>query len=905
MSHRAWMILGLVLGLTAGGAIAGSVDRWSSCNFTQGQLIVTFSDDIQINSRLDEESGVLSTNSVSLNDIFREFDVTQARRLVPDGILSKLRVAPDFYRTYLVSFREDYPALNVLSRLESDPGVIRVEPNVVYRIRRIPNDALWSSQWDKRIVGAPAVWDVTVGSSELICVGIDTGIDWNHPDLTPNLWVNPGEDLDGDGVAWTDPGYPGDYDDLNGTDDDGNGYRDDFLGWDFIYGIGNCATGEDCDSQMDNDVFGLHPHGTHVGGIMAARGDNNVGMAGMCWVGRLMGVRAGYLDREGEGGIPASAELPAILYAVANGARVINMSYGGGGSSGYSEEVMNAAWDAGAILFAASGNDGSTEPQYPAAYENVIAVNSTEDNDRLSWWSNRGTWTDLCSPGSGIMSTVINSYGTMSGTSMASPNAAGVAALVWSLFPEMTNAQLRDLLLNTAQSITAQNPGIPASYLGHGRVDAENAVASFYPQLEVTEVALSDVVGGDGDGRLERGESGRLVITCANVPGWADGNDISMIVSTDAPFVTISDDSVFLGAIPSGQSADNAENPVIVAAAAELDTAFWAELRVTFSSPAGYRTTRTIEVRVGRGAVLLVDDDGGMEYQSYYESAITDAGAAFDVWTVLTESAVPVGEISQYNAVIWHCGNQSWQTLTAEDQTVLSAYLDGGGNLIVAGQNIDEDIATTVFYRDYLHAQSENLGGNRQLSGVTDNPVSAGMSLLLQGGGCASNSTSPSRVLPVNGGEALFTYSEGGVGATLYSGDYRTAYFAFALEAACGLGGTTHHQDVIADALRWMGTLAAPPVRPRMTPAQTALLGNYPNPFNASTRIAFDVAASGRVTLDVFDVLGRRVAQLINAPMAAGTHEISFRGDPLPSGVYVIRLQAAGVERTRRMLLIK
>jgi len=896
-------VLGL-LWMTASAA-ASDLNRWLACDMTPGQLIVSVHEDVRFEPSLDEANDVLRSNSESLNEVFREFEFNHARRLVPDGILARLRVAPDFYHTYVLSFRSEYPVLNVVSRLAFNPAVVHVEPDMIYRIRRIPNDALWNSQWDKRIVGAPAVWDVSTGSPDIICVGIDTGVDWNHPDLTPNLWVNPGEDLDGDGVAWTDPGYPGDYDDLNGTDDDGNGYTDDFLGWDFIYGIGNCAPGEDCDSQMDNDVFGLHPHGTHVGGIMAARGNNSIGMAGMCWVGTLMGIRAGYVDRQGTGGIPASAELPAILYAVANGARVVNMSYGGGGSSSYSEAVMDAAWEQGAILFAASGNDGSTDPQYPAAYENVIAVNSTENNDRLSWWSNRGTWTDLCAPGSGIMSTVINSYGTMSGTSMASPNAAGVAALVWSLFPEMTNAQLRDLLLNTAQNISTQNPGVPPSHLGHGRVDAENAVAAFYPQLQITDFTLTDVTDGDGDGRLENSESGDLVITCTNLPGWADGNDVSMIVSTNAPFLAISNDSVFLGTIPAGQSASNAGNPVHIAASSELDTAFWAELDVTFRSPGGFRVTHAIEVRVGRGAVLVVDDDGGLEYQEYYVSAIGEAGVSHDVWTSLIEGAVPSQEVSQYGSVVWLCGDQDWQTITTEDQAVLSAYLDGGGNLIVAGQNIDEDIAGSAFYTDYLHAQSEHLEGNRQLTGVSDNPVSEGMSLLLQGGGCAGNSTSPSRVLPVNGGEALFTYNDGGVGATLFSGNYRVAYFAFALEAACGLGGTTHYRDVIADALRWMGTLDAPPARANAIPETTTLRGNYPNPFNASTRIVFDVSVPAHVTLDVFDVLGRQIARLVDEPMTTGTHEISFGDNRLPSGIYMARLQTAGVTRTARMLLMK
>ncbi|MBU1983598.1 S8 family serine peptidase, partial [bacterium] len=490
----------------------------------------------------------LVTNIPTLNALFSEFECTSAQRLVPDGILGRLKVAPDLYHTYVLTFRSEYPVLDVLDRLAGDANVVLVEPDLIARISRVPNDALWGQQWDKRIVGAPAVWDVSVGSSEIICVGIDTGVDWNHPDLTPNLWVNPGEDLDGDGVAWTDATYPGDYDDLNGVDDDGNGYTDDFLGWDFIRNIGNCAPGEDCDSQMDNNVFGQHSHGTHVGGIMAARGDNGIGIAGMSWVGRLMGIRAGYLDNQGNGGIPESASLPAILYAVVGGARVINMSYGGPGFSSHANEVMNTAWAEGAMLFAASGNDGVTDLHYPAAYASVIAVNATDNNDRLAHWSNRGTWTELCAPGAspGVMSTVNNTYGTMSGTSMASPNAAGVAALVWSLAPEMTNVQLRDLIFDTAHDITGNNSGVPPSHLGHGRVDAAAAVASFYPQMRIASFDLSDQIGGDGDGRLESGESGNLVLTCTNDPGWANADDLSMTISSEAPFVSLANSTVFL-----------------------------------------------------------------------------------------------------------------------------------------------------------------------------------------------------------------------------------------------------------------------------------------------------------------------------------------------------------------------
>jgi subtilisin family serine protease len=190
-----------------------------------------------------------------------------------------------------------------------------------------------------------------------------------------------------------------------------------------------------------------------------------------------MALRAGYQRSDGEGLMPQSATVPAIYYAVFNGANILNMSYGGPGYSATAQAAMNYAWNNGAMLFAASGNEGlSSPPHYPAAYEHVIAVNMTDNNDVLDPYSNRGTWTDLCAPGSspGIMSTSNNSnYASYEGTSMASPNAAGIAALIWGIFPYMTNEEVQTILFDTAIDITEENPEITPSHLGHGRVDAQ------------------------------------------------------------------------------------------------------------------------------------------------------------------------------------------------------------------------------------------------------------------------------------------------------------------------------------------------------------------------------------------------------------------------------------------------
>jgi subtilisin family serine protease len=907
MSRRLSLCLIFLVALSAP-VVARESDKWTTCEYLPGKLIVDFTPDVKLPDKIHLNGESVTTGVASLDAIFKTYEVHSARRLVPDGILSRLKAAPDFYHTYVLDFRDGFPVLDVLDALAVDSHVRLVVPDLLRRIFRVPNDPHWTDQWDKRKVRAPAVWDISTGSRSIICSSIDTGIDWNHPDLVPNLWVNPVEDLNQDSVALTSQDYPGDEFDIDGVDNDENGYIDDLLGWDFIQSIDGCAPGEDCDNETDNDMSGLNPHGTHTAGIMVARGNNSIGVCGMNWVGRLMAVRAGYDDVHHNGYMPEDATIAATEYATAMGANILNMSYGGTGNDPLAQASINAAWDQGCMIFAASGNEGTTTVQYPANYDNVISVNATDDRDHLAWWSNRGTWTDLCAPGGdpGIMSTVINGYESFEGTSMASPNAAGVAALVWSVFPYMTNADVRDLLQDNAVNIDGQNPNLTGQ-LGNGRVDAQAAVASLYPDLSISGMTLNDSVGGDGDGRLERGETASLILQISNGTDWARGDQISLVISSNDPRLIVSNDSLFLGDIDNGLTVSTQANPVTLAAAANLDTVYDAVLNATFSSPGGFSETKTLTFRLGRGKVLIVDDDGTADYQTYYANAVAGTGTTFDLWNVATAGIISTSELESYAAVIWSCGDQSTNTLTSQDRIHLGEYLDSGRNLILVGQNIDEDIHGTTFYSDYLHVQTGAATGSRQLRGMVGDPVSEGMSLLLQGGDCAANGLlSPSQIVPLEGATTTFEYTAGGAGAIQYEGNYKVVYFAFALEAACGMAGTTRYDDVISNMLGWMGALDVPQLRSLSgLPTTIALHGNYPNPFNPTTTISFDLNAAAKVKLQVFDLLGRQVTTLVDAYMPAGSHRAVFDGSAFASGVYVVRLQAGGVNLSSKMALIK
>ena len=302
-----------------------------------------------------------------------------------------------------------------------------------------PNDPGYSQLWGLNNIGqsggkadadidAPEAWDIQKGNQNLVIGVIDTGVDYNHPDLVGNIWTNPGE-IAGDRI-----------------DNDRNGYIDDVRGWDFAYN--------------DNNPMDVRGHGTHVAGTIAGKGNNGVGVTGVAWNAKIMPLK--FLNDTGWG--YTSDAISAINYATAKGVKLTNNSWGGGDYSQALSDAINTAGQRGALFIASAGNSSrntDTTPSYPASYNlaNIISVASTTRTDGLSSFSNYGATTvDLGAPGSSIYSTLPNSsYGTLSGTSMASPQVTGAAALLWSQNPTWTAQQIKNRLMSTGDSISALN----------------------------------------------------------------------------------------------------------------------------------------------------------------------------------------------------------------------------------------------------------------------------------------------------------------------------------------------------------------------------------------------------------------------------------------------------------------
>lgn len=325
---------------------------------------------------------------------------------------------------------------------------VYAEPDAIVRPTTAPNDphyidgTLWGMHntgqndgLDDADIDAPEGWDIRSDASDTIIAVIDSGIRYTHEDIRDNMWVNPGEDgLDAFGNSKR----------TNGIDDDGNGYIDDVHGFNAI--------------EKNGDPMDKNGHGSHVAGTIGAVGNNGIGVTGVAWNARIMALR--FID----GGGSTSDAILCFEYAMKHGARISNNSWGGPTYNQALYDTLEAAYEAGMLVVAAAGNDNADTDsfnQYPANYQlaNVLSVAATDRTDALAHFSNYGSGSvEIAAPGVAIHSLGIDNdsdYATESGTSMASPLVAGVAALVTSQFPNSDPVGIKNRLLQSARKVQA------------------------------------------------------------------------------------------------------------------------------------------------------------------------------------------------------------------------------------------------------------------------------------------------------------------------------------------------------------------------------------------------------------------------------------------------------------------
>ena len=360
---------------------------------------------------------------------------------------------PRLRRDYLIRFPEGWTLEPLRRRYERHAAIEAVEMNRLNQpcAETPPNDPSYAEQWNLSVLNVLQAWGIEHGKPQVTVAVVDSGVATRHPEFRSQLWENVGE-------------IP-----RNGVDDDGNGYIDDRNGWDFsdaptLPGSGDWTV-------RDNDPEDETGHGTHVSGIIAAKANNGLGIAGIAPNCRLMPLRAGF--KYGGGAYLQNDDLAAaIVYAADNGARVINMSWGDTVRAFIIEDAIEYAHHRGCVLVGAAGNAAGVGSYYPAALESVISVAGLGQEKQLYDGSNFGSTIDIAAPGEEILSTALNGeYRERDGTSMAAAHVSGVAALVLSADPHATNIEIQEKLITTAK------PLFITELVGAGSLDAYAALA--------------------------------------------------------------------------------------------------------------------------------------------------------------------------------------------------------------------------------------------------------------------------------------------------------------------------------------------------------------------------------------------------------------------------------------------
>lgn len=566
-------------------------------------------------------------------------DTVAALSAVGASVVREYRLVPGLQ---LVRIPPSLQIADAIQALGNDPRVLYAEPDYIVSLPEavqtpastfnaasaFPNDPSFDDLWGLHNTGqqngvvdadidAPEAWSLYTGDPSVVIGVIDSGVDINHPDLANNIWRNPLE-------------IPG-----NNIDDDDNGYVDDVYGWDFV--------------NNDNNPFDGHSHGTHVAGTIAAEGNNGVGVTGVSWRASIMTLKA--LSDLGSGS--TSNLIAAIEYATEMNCFATNNSWGGGSFSNAMLEAISRANEAGQLFVAAAGNtstNNDSSPHYPSSYDvpNIIAVASTDASDRLSSFSSYGSTTvDIGAPGSSILSTEPNNrYGFKSGTSMASPHVSGAVALLKAYNPNLTAAEIKTVLMESADPISSLQDRV----LSRGRLNLYAALQLSGPAW----IALNPVGG-------------------AVAPGQS--TDVSVQLDT-ANFTPGEVRSVVIAF-----TSNDPANPVIevygTVTAAGAGVSSFSEAYLGFAAESFAGTASTLDA-TGRhhfwGPNLDYDQDGYVNLLEYFlgtDPTQHNTRGAFQLESTgseMTFSFVALAgmEDVQYSVEFTHSLLEPWQTLPAE-----------------------------------------------------------------------------------------------------------------------------------------------------------------------------------------------------------------------------------------------
>ncbi len=863
----------------------------------------------------------------------------------------------------IVEYTNNIDPLYLSSKLKSNPEIEWIEPKYIYETEFIPNDPDYSTkQYNLQKINAANAWDISTGSPSIIIGIVDTGIDWDHPDLLANIWTNPNEIV-------------------NGIDDDGNGYVDDIRGWDF--------GGSDGTSD-NNPMEDRADHGTHVAGIASAVTNNGIGIASIGYQSKLMPIKTSQDNFRNSNGSPYIVYgYEGIVYAAENGAKVINCSWGGDGYSALGQEVINYATELGALVIAAAGNANSNLNFYPASYDKVLSVASTDQSDKKSGFSNYGEWIDVSAPGSNIYSTWMNNtYTTQNGTSMATPLVCGLAALTNAVFPDYTPLQIAEQIRINCDDIYGSN----ATYnyqLGKGRINAYKTLSNTNSKsVRAYDIVLSDEEGGNGNGVFESGETISVFLKIRNYLSSIDNFSINL--STTSPsLITIQNGTNQLGALSTLDSTNNCQSPLTftISQNAGFDQNILFVLNFSDANEQDFQSFKitvnpTYTNQIGNDIALTITSKGTLGFNDYPNNTQGIGFKYLESDNFMFEGALMLGTSSTKISDV--ARNSKGEAQNTDFKYEIPFYLKVPGNIAdVEGYGIFNDanasnnlnVRVKFFTYSFNDVQNKNIIILKyRLSSLNSTQISnlyGGLFLdwdLIEGSGEGDSISydlqnnfgyvhNANNVEPTYVGFALLSHtnynfypimndgSDGGfeiydgfsdsekwtslasgisklsagnsdISGVISGGPFNintndSLDIAFALFAGYNLNEL---QTAVQNArLIYENIITSFEEENSFSPKDFMLYQNYPNPFNPSTTIKYTIPTSPKsfpkertfVKLIVYDILGNEITTLVNEEKSAGTYEVEFSAKGLSSGIYFYKLTAGNFISIKKMILLK
>jgi len=504
----------------------------------------------------------------------------------------------------------------------------------------------------------------------------------------------------------------------------------------------------------------------------------------------------------------------------------------------------------------------------------------------------------------GIYSTVPRptNYATMDGTSMACPLAAGVISWIKCWNPTLTNQDALDMM--HAACDTMPDSLFRIGELGAGRISLGNVVLPrYFCDLKLQSWRFNDI-SGNNNGRPDPGETVALVVTYYNTLGWQDATGVTATLACSDTNVQITKGTAGFPDIAAGGTGNCSADSFVINVPTSIPPQYLTFKVLTHATPEPAYPLTYFQVKCGEPRLLIVDDDEGSDFEKYYTAACDSNYVLYDTYSVQASGSPSSDTLRHYPVVAWFTGNATTNTLTATDRTNLTSYLDNGGNLFIAGQNIAQDISAEPFLNDYLHASFvEDSAGKIYMIGVPGDPITSSNptdadTMVLGGAGGANNSKSADGIRPTGGavGSATYKdYADTTVQAVIrYDGAYKVVFFSCAFEAIDhSVSRYLQKWTLMQRILAWFGEGIPPAIAQQMREPEIKpyAIKVSPNPFRRQALVEFTAPVSGRMELRTFSTDGRMVASETQTAFIGQRMSFKLDGAKLANGTYLVQVK--------------